>query len=102
MAEDDPLRAQIRKLRAYDADDDEDSTVTIVDQYGRKVRVRADSSAEIQLSAPSMKPGSESQRPPSKIILVTVLTLLPPWGRVVVALAIIGSMTYGGHQLGWW
>jgi|SRR4051812_37570171 hypothetical protein len=100
MAEDDPLRAQIRKLRAYDADDEEDSTVTIVDQYGRKVRVRADSSAEIRLSAGSVSP--PSQRGGSKIILVNVLTLLPPWGRVIVTLAVIGSITYGGHQLGWW
>lgn len=92
-----------RSWRSNSEDDDEDSTVTIVDPYGRKLRVRAGSSAEIQLSSPSVKPGSESQRPGgSKIILVTVLTLLPPWGRVLVALAVIASMTYGGHELGWW
>lgn len=34
--------------------------------------------------------------------LFAILTLLPPWGRVLVVLAIIGAAAAGGHTLGWW
>lgn len=45
---------------------------------------------------------SPSKRPTSVKALVVVLETMPPWGRVIVVLAIIAATAATGHRLGWW
>lgn len=68
-------------------------------------------SSKIEIVLPDLKPKpdaspapltSPSKRPSSVKGLVVVLETMPPWGRVIVVLAIIGAAVAGGHRLGWW
>jgi hypothetical protein len=51
---------------------------------------------------PPSPPSQPSKRPSSIKGLVVVLEMMPPWGRVIVMLAIIGAAIAGGYRLGWW
>jgi hypothetical protein len=48
------------------------------------------------------RPDADDSTPAAARGLVAILLVLPPWGRVVVTLAVIGAAVAGGHQLGWW
>jgi hypothetical protein len=73
---------------------DEDSSVTIVDSSGRKMRVRTPSHAEIEISAPSEAPVTKPDNPrPSSVAASAkgaahVLQNVKSWQHVV-ALAIL-------------
>lgn len=47
-------------------------------------------------------PQHPSKRPASLKGIVMVLETMPPWGRVIVMLAIIAASAFGTHRLGWW
>jgi len=94
MAEDD-LRDKIRRLR--ESIPDEDSSVTHIHATGSKIVVQ-------NVGAGNVKAGLDVSVPPKadKPIIIAVLSVLPPWGRVIIALAIITAAGLGGHTLGWW
>lgn len=88
---------RLRRLRESVSDADEDSSVTHIHATGSKIVVQ-------NVGAGNVKAGLDVSIPPKaeKPIIIAVLTTLPPWGRVVIALAIVTAAGLGGHTLGWW
>lgn len=88
-------RARALADELAELDWDEDSSVTIVDPSGRKVRFKAPSHAEIELSAPEevTKPNNQapSSLPGPAKGAAHVLQAVKSWQHVV-ALAIIAAL----------
>jgi hypothetical protein len=79
-------------LEDYDADKDPDSTVKI-HAVGRTVVVNSGSNNSSAINEPPSAPEPTG---------VTVLKLLPVWGRVFIVTFLIGTSVWTGHSLGWW
>jgi hypothetical protein len=85
---------------------DEDSQVTHVHAAPGSV-VNVDNTGKFAAVEPPtnpINPRPASDPPSGKAgVAISILKLLPPWGRVVVLLAVLALVAWrGGVGLGWW
>lgn len=89
---DDEMREMIKRLR--ESIPDEDSSVTHIHVHG--------TSNKIVAHAGDTRLGMTDPPKRDAPVVVEVLSVLPPWGRVIIALALVVGAALGGHSLGWW
>jgi len=89
---DDEYRERIRRLR--ESIPDEDSSVTHIHVHG--------TSNKIVAHAGDTRMGVTDPPKKEPALIIEILTKLPPNGRVLLTLAIVGAGVFTGHQLGWW
>lgn len=68
-------------------------------ELARELREADDWEEDSQVNVHVHAPAPKTSKPP---MVVQVLPLLPPWGRVIVALALIGAAVWSGHAVGWY
>ncbi len=91
------LRRARDSIDLEDATFEEDTRNTHIHATGSKIVVQ-------NVGAGNAKSSVDLSIPPKKDapVVVEVLSVLPPWGRVIIALALIAGAAMGGHSLGWW